>query len=190
MKRGADNPANDCGANAAQPSWAGPLQNAEYGSLAGGAGADDHPFAAVRMHILREAADEGFVGFGFSIHFFDGAELHGEPDAVVHVPSRLLGDAERPRHFIGADAVLAVGDHPNGDEPLIERQRAILKDRPDLRRELLAGVLFLALPKAARRDVANVRAATGRARNAVRPAKLDHVLKGYVRVCKVPNGFH
>jgi hypothetical protein len=50
-----------------------------------------------------------------------------------------------------ADPVLAVGDQPHGDEPLVERDRGVLEDRPDLDAELL--LAGLALPEAACRQV-------------------------------------
>src|SRR4051812_31423282 len=106
------------------------------------------------------------------------------------MPRGLLRDADRPRHFVGADPVLAVGDHPDGDKPLIERKRAVLENGPDLGRELLASVLLSALPKATGREEANVLASASRAVDAARPTKLNHMLEGYVRVCEVPDGFN
>src|SRR5260370_41280526 len=51
-------------------------------------------------------------------------------------PAGLLGDADRPRQLVGADTVLAVGEHPERGQPLVEANRAILEDRAELDREL------------------------------------------------------
>ena len=77
-------------------------------------------------------------------------------------------------HFVGANAVLAISHHLDGGEPLVETKRTILKDRANLRRELLLGVLLFALPHAAGADETNVCTATGGAVNTVRPTKADN----------------
>src|SRR5207249_5718842 len=75
------------------------------------------------------------------------ASLHREPDAVKHEPAGFLCDTERPRQLVGADAVLAVGEHPQRGQPLVEPDGAILEDRPELHRELPP--TLAALPDAA-----------------------------------------
>ena len=72
-----------------------------------------------------------------------------EADAMIHEPSSLLGNAKSAVHLIAADAVLAVGDHPNCSKPLPEIDWAILEYRSDLGGELAARVLLFALPKTA-----------------------------------------
>jgi len=67
---------------------------------------------------------------------------------MEHEPCGLLSDSERPVNLIGANAVLAVDQHPESAKPLVERERAILENRSDLNREL-ASARF-ALPAALR----------------------------------------
>ena len=163
------------------------LESTDDRDLASGAGA---VLGVALVPVGSLAVDIGFVGLNVPVHLLNGAEAHRQTDAMVHVPRALLRDAERPGHFVGAYPVLAVSDHPDCDKPLVEREGAILENRADLGGELLARVLFLALPKAAGRDKTNVRATARRAVNAFRPTKLDHVCEGHVRVCEVPDCFH
>ena len=62
---------------------------------------------------------------------------------MIHKPCRLLRDAEVAGHLIGTDAVLAIGNHPDCSEPLVQAKRAILENSAYLRRELPPGVLPL-----------------------------------------------
>ena len=87
-------------------------------------------------------------------------------------------------NLVGADAVLAVGDHPHGRQPLVQTERRILEDRPGLERELPLRVLGLALPALARLVEVDAVAAAGRARDAVRPAASDQIFQAVVGVAK------
>jgi len=167
------------------------LDHSEYRSLVARSIHSDAALADFFVHITRATADVGFVYFDFAAgtaELHEGIGLHGETDAMQHEPSGLLGDAERPVNFVGADAVLAVGDHPNCDKPFIERKRRILKDSPDFGRELLADMSGLAFPHAPGRDKAHVFASTGGAFDAIGPAALDHELEAVVRVREVGDG--
>jgi hypothetical protein len=109
---------------------------------------------------------------------------------VKHEPSRLLGNADGAGQFVGADAVLGIGDHPDGGEPFVQGDRRVLEDGSDLHRKLALGVLVLALPEATSRDVAHVVPATGGALNyAIGPAERHHEFLTNVRVGEVTNGF-
>src|SRR5271168_838493 len=77
--------------------------------------------------------------------------LHRQTDAVKHEPSRLLSNTDSAGNFVGTDAVLAIRNHPNGDEPLVEGNWRVLENGADLGTELLAGMIGLALPHAASR---------------------------------------
>ena len=46
--------------------------------------------------------------------------------------------------FIAGDAVLAIAEQPHGGKPLLKADRRILKDGPDLERELLLWMLAVA----------------------------------------------
>jgi hypothetical protein len=165
------------------------LDNAENGFLARSASALDFPFANVTVHVLGKAANEGFVGLDLAAHLQERAGLHCKPDSVIHEPSCFLGDTKRPVHLVAADSVLAVGDHPDRGEPLPQIDRAILKDRSDLCRELAARMPLFAFPQAAGRDKMRVCTTARRAANAVRPAQLDHGAERDIRIGEVPDGF-
>src|SRR5207248_11488029 len=126
----------DGGADAARLSVLAALQNAEHWSLVHAASAANDPVAFGPVHELGLAADEGFVRLDGAAHLRPGPSLHGEPDAVEHEPAGFLGDAECARQFVRADAVLAVGEHPERGQPLVQPDRAILEDRAELDREL------------------------------------------------------
>jgi len=96
-----------------------------------------------------------------------------------------LGDAKRSMNLIRANAVFAIGNHPDGDKPLVEPKRGVLKDRSNLDRKLALCVRALALPLALLRQKRNVLAATSRANDTIRPAANRDVLKAIVSVGKV-----
>ena len=58
------------------------------------------------MHILGEVANEALVGLKFSVHLLNGADLHGDADAVKRVPRALFCNAYGSRQFIRAYAIL------------------------------------------------------------------------------------
>ena len=76
--------------------------------------------------------------------------LESQADTLKHEPCRLLGNAQGSAKFVRTDTVLAVDQHPHCRHPLIESKRGILKDRPDLDRELFLAAL--AEPNQARLD--------------------------------------
>ena len=69
------------------------------------------------MHIPSLAADIGFVNLNLTRHPAEITVLHSQADAVEHEPSCLLGDPDGPMDFVGANAVLGIGNHPNGRQP-------------------------------------------------------------------------
>ena len=167
------------------------FKNAHYWGLVFGASGADAAIVLFFVHESGSAADEGFVYFHFGAtapEFRGIVALHRKPDSMEHEPCGLLSDAESAGHFVGTDAVFAVGNHPHCDEPLVERQRGILKDSPDLHRELFASVQALAFPHAASGDEAHVSAATGGAFNAIGPAPRNHELEAVVGVSEVYDG--
>lgn len=168
-----------------------PAQNAHYDLLAGSAppSLDRLGFPAL-VHVSGFAAYVGLVGLKLAAAFNERAGLHCETDAMQHEPCGFLRNADRPVDLVGANPILAVSDHPNGDEPLVQRQGAIFKHGANFAGELLLRVLLLALPHPARRDEANIGPAARRAMNPGRPAKLNHRGKRHVRVRKVADGFN
>jgi hypothetical protein len=124
------------------------------------------------VHIPRLASDVGFVGFDGPFHLaavVSGVE--GHPQAGQHEPRGFLRDAERPRQFVGANPVLAVGEQPEGREPLVEADSRILEDGADLERELGLGVLPVALVAPLRCQIGDaLRPAGGAGHDAIGPA--------------------
>jgi hypothetical protein len=106
---------------------------------------------------------------------------------VEHEPRGFLGDADGAMDFVGANAVLVVGNHPNGSQPLIEANGAVLKDRTDLHGELASGVLGLALPNPTGGDKPDIRTSAGGAYNAVWPTQIDHEVKANIGIGEVAN---
>lgn len=149
------------------------------------------PTMHVGMHVASLAADECFVYFDFgavTAELHKGLGLHRQSDSMQHEPRRLLSDAKSAMQFVGADTVLAVGNHPDSDKPLVERERRILKDSPDLRGELPLGMLALALPDAPCGDETDILASACGAFDTVRPAPLNHEADAVVWIGEVNDG--
>ncbi len=167
------------------------FQNANDGHFVFCASLSNPALALIGVHESSGTADESFVYFDVApapTEFQNGAILHRKTDAMKHEPCGFLSDAKSAAHFIRTDSVLAVGNHPNRDEPLVERERGILKDSPHLARELFAGVVCLALPHAPRRDEANLFAPTSGALDAIGPAALNHEVETVVGIGVVEDG--
>src|SRR5262249_29254659 len=113
---------------------------------------------------------------------------HCKADAVQHEPCGLLGDSQSAVDFVGTDSVLAVRNHPHSDKPLIERDCGIFHDGSDLRRELFARMLALALPEIASREEAHVFAGASWTGDTVGPAALDHERATVVGVPEIEDG--
>ena len=89
---------------------------------------------------------------------------------------------------MGANPVLRIGDAPDGHKPLIQAQRGILEDRPDLDAELLPAVLVLALVHSSTRNPPDVFRAADRAfRFSVRPLNPAHLRLASVQIRIVNN---
>jgi hypothetical protein len=152
------------------------LQNAHDNLFTGNATAGNGLLTPSLRHILSAATDKGFVCLKLAAALDERAGLHGKPDPVQHKLSRFLGYADRAAQFIGANAILAVRNLPNRHKPLVERQRAILKNGADFGRKLLFGVPFPAFPHAAGGNETNIVTTAGRATDPVGPTKLYHGL--------------
>jgi hypothetical protein len=163
------------------------LQNRRNDGLALRASAPslEFPRFIVRVHVASLRADEGFVYFNFARQLAAVFALHSKPNPMEHEPSRLLGDPQRTVNLPRANTILGSSDNPDSGEPLFKADRGILKDRPNLGRELLFGVLRLALPAPLIRQKAYFRATASRASDTVRPAPRNHVVQAIVGVREV-----
>jgi anthranilate phosphoribosyltransferase len=154
-----------------------------------GGGPAENAAAALALLDGKPGPVRDIVCLNAAGHFLERAHLHGKPDAVKHEPRGFLRDAERPRHLVGADSVLAVGEHPDGGEPFVEAERGILEDRPHLDGKLPVVMQGLALPHAAGGEEPGVVPPAGRADNyASRPADRDHVGQAQVGIGEVADG--
>src|SRR5208282_5002598 len=164
------------------------FDDADYRGLVLCASGSDAAMMLFLVHVPRCPADESFVHFDFfptTADFQERTILHRKANPVQHKPCRLLSDAESSAHFIGTDSVFAVGNHPHGNEPLVEGKRGILKDCSDLGRELPFRVDALALPLTLSGEESGVFPPAGRTFNAIRPAQTDHELEAVVGVREV-----
>ena len=90
--------------------------------------------------------------------------------------------------FIAADAVLAIGEQPDGREPLIEADGRVFKYGPNLERELLLLVVAVAAIDVRLRQPSQLGCAAIRAsRNAIRPAHENHERRQFSLSRKVLN---
>lgn len=140
------------------------------------------------MFVLRLAADVGFIDFDrsaiTSAHLRKRTALHRFANAMEHEPCGLLSHSNSAMKFIARDAVLATANHPDSGHPLIEADRRILKNRPNLDGELLlAAVAEPEFPRFHKR--VGIRAATRACNLVVRPAEKLRILKSAFRVSEV-----
>jgi hypothetical protein len=143
------------------------------------------------VHVASLATDKGFVALYFASQLAAGAFiLHRKANSMEHEPSGLLGDAESPVKFPGADPITVAGNHPHRREPFVQAEWRILKYGPDLDGELGQRVTSSALPYPARGDVANVLGAAARTNHhAIRPTARRKVVDAMIGVRKVLNRF-
>jgi hypothetical protein len=138
------------------------------------------------VHESGRTSNEGFVHFDFAIgttEFYKILVVHGEANAVHHVPCGLLSDTESTGNLVRTDSVLAVRQHPHGNHPLVHAERGVLKDSSNLDGELLFA--SLAVPDAPRRDKRMLRSFTARACDlAIRPAQHYRIVERLSRVAK------
>ena len=167
------------------------FQNADDWSFVFGASLSNPATVLIAVHVPCRTADQSFVYFDFAsapAEFHDGAILHRKPDAMEHEPRGLLSNAKSAAHFIRTDSILAVRNHPNGDEPLVQRKCRILKDSPDLDGELPMMVDGFTLPLALILEEYDILALTGGAGNdAIGPAESNHEIEAVVGIGEVDN---
>lgn len=150
---------------------AAPFHEAHNYGLILSSSAGDNTLALRLVHVPRFSANESFVNLDFTAELPACTFiLHGEPDALKHEPRRLLTNANCAMQFITAHAVLAICQLPHRQQPLIESDRRVLKDRPDFDRELRFRMPRLALPYLAGLQEADILRAARRAHDAILPA--------------------
>jgi hypothetical protein len=145
------------------------LHHAESDGLILAARPSDDLRSTLCVHVARLAADERFINFNFALQFGSGLILHRFTNSVKHKPSSLLGQPQVTGDFVRTDAVLAVGNKPRSRQPLVQRDRGILEDRPDLNGELPLGVMAAALPAKLVFKEGNLITPTCRTDNTIRP---------------------
>lgn len=167
--------------------FAVPFKQAHDSDLTRAAGAVNLASAFAPVHVASKSADVGFVHFHFASQFLSKRSgLHCQADSVLHEPRSLLRDSDSAVNLIGANTILATGNHPDRSQPLIQTERAILKDGPDLNTELAAWVRALALPLALDSQEGNILTSARRTSDyAIRPATRFQILKAVRRIREV-----
>ena len=168
-----------------RPDFPVALAEPDHGRLVLAPGARDLAGPDFLVHVPGLATNEGFVHLNGAVELLKGARRHRQPDAVDHEPSRLLRDSEGPGHLVRRDAVLGVGDEPDGCHPLVEAERGILEDGPYLEGELL--LAGLALPQSPRGQVGVLGALATGADRPVGPAQLGDEFGADIQIREVPD---
>jgi hypothetical protein len=144
------------------------------------------------MHLARVRANEGLIHFhgtaALASELLGGIVAQCQPDAVIHKPCGLLGNADRPCNLMARYTILAVRNHPHSHKPLAERNRRVFKDGSYLDGKLSLGVPILALPHAPRLNVGYILPTADRTHhNVIRPAFSRKVLNTAVYISEVGN---
>ncbi len=108
---------------------------------------------------------------------------------MTHVPSGLLGHPQDTSHLARGDPILGVYEHPEGRQPLIQAQLAILKDRPHLDRELLFAHATVGQPTLAPKPTYLGSRAMGASYPTIGPAGAHHEGVATVWIREVTDGF-
>src|SRR5580658_2229893 len=99
------------------------------------------------MPVLWTAANERLINLRgaavFTTHLLDCMSLQNGAQPLQDEPSRFLSQFQVACNLVARDAILAVAEHPQRDEPLVETDRTILENRVHLDRELLAAGIAL-----------------------------------------------
>jgi len=189
-KRPAPNVGYNFGSNCTVTVRAMSLQQAHDGSLADATPTLNSCITLGLVHEPSLAAYESLINFDFALQVEEVVRLHCQSDAVEHEPSGFLSNANGSVYLVGANAVLGIGNHPDGSQPLVQSNGTILEDSPYLDRELPPRMLVLALPKATGGDESHFITATSRAGNTIRPSEIHYKVQAHIGVRKVLDGFY
>lgn len=168
------------------------LDNSHNGSFVFWPASGDFLAAFVDVHVPRFPADERLINLDLSASATELTGilgLHRKANSMEHEPSGFLCDTESAVNFPRANTILAVGNHPDRGKPLVQTERAILKNGSDLDGELPPRMLHLAFPNSASRNESHIGASASRTRDAIGPAALNDVVKAVVRIGEIFNGF-
>ena len=163
------------------------LKCSEHDGLVFSASASDAPFAFIKVHIPRFAADESFVHFDMTAQFAKGFILQSQTNAMQHEPCSLLGNAEIAGEFARTDAILAIREQPKSGKPFVKADGGVLAETAYLDREFALGVMLRALPSPALRieSADAIGAAHGANDFAVRPAFRSQVVNAVVLIREI-----
>jgi hypothetical protein len=178
---------NDGGNDLAWTGFRGALQDAMHRDFIDGTAPGNLSLFLVGVHVARQTADIGCIGFSGAVEFIERFALHCQANPVKHEPRAFLSHANGASEFVRANAITVIRNAPNGHEPLIQSKGRILKDRSDLVRELLAAIL--ASQKVARLDFADAGAFAVRASGLALPLNAPHVYVANFQVREVADGF-
>src|ERR1039458_4893968 len=180
---------HNASADLAPSCLAAALQDAHNRSLVFAACSGDLRGPLAGVHVASLPADESLIRFDLAGQLVAGSHPEGEPNPMVHEPSRLLSDPDGPVNLVGTDAVLGVHNLPHRHEPLVQVDRGVFHNGPRLGGELAAVMAGAALPAVVLRLEGYAAASTARAGNAIRPAPRYQVLAAVVGIGEVYNRF-
>jgi hypothetical protein len=147
------------------------LKQAHNSNLARSASAYASTVTNAAVHIAGKTSNVRLIDFYVALKLFcKRSSLHRETDTLKHEPCGLLRDPDSATNFIRAYAVLAVGDHPDRHQPLIQAKRRVLENGSNLNRELSALMRALTLPLLLLRQKRHVSASARWADNTIGPA--------------------
>ena len=129
---------NNHGADAALAAIPASFDHAEHGGFPGRGSVGEFPHPEdIDVGRADLAANKRLVGFNLARkHRIAAVHLNCEAKPMQHETRRLLRHAERAAEFVRRNAVAVAREHPHGRKPLVEANRGVLKDRPDLDGEL------------------------------------------------------
>jgi len=108
---------------------------------------------------------------------------------MQHEPCRFLCDAKITRKLVTGDAIFAVRNEPDRNEPLVERNRRFLKDGSNLDGVLLAALAVRALPASLFGQPVIALASAHRANwLAIRPAHCANCVNAGLLISEISNG--
>ncbi len=171
--------------------FAAALQHSHHNRFSGSAlhsATAAHAFPFVAVHVPSLATDKGFIYFDRSAataELGQAASLQSEAQTMKDEPRGLLSDAQSAGHFVRANPVPAVYEHPESGEPLVQSDRGILEDGAELDGELL--VALLALPALLSLQVVVLFVAARGAFRAICPSEASYGVNADLLVRKVPD---
>lgn len=138
----------------------------------------------IDVHVAGGSPDLGLIDLDFAHQLaIKRTLLQRQPNPMHHEPGGFLGDAEAAGDLIGTHPVLGVNNHPNGTEPLIELDGAVLEDRPDFDTVLFpAGLTF---PHRASLEEPRFAGPTAWASRPLRPAQGHDEIEAALWISKV-----